>query len=114
MNIQATVIPLVTCANSIGMKYMLDGMEDCSVVAFNSKGPLGNKHQLPIFIDSIRYCVDNLPKLKSIIVYTTSPNIEKVQELFQYAIDAGISIQIPDNILRQRHKLLGGTYYGSH
>lgn len=40
MNLNAIVIPLVTCANGIGMKYMLDGMEGCTVVAFNAKGPM--------------------------------------------------------------------------
>ena len=37
MNLKAIVIPLVSCANGLGMKYMLDGMEDCTVVAFNAK-----------------------------------------------------------------------------
>ena len=46
MNLNAIAIPLVSCANEIGMRYMLDGMEDCNVVAFNAKGPMGNPSQL--------------------------------------------------------------------
>ena len=49
MNLNAIVIPLVSCANGIGMKYMLDGMQDCNVVAFNTKGPMGDPNQMPIF-----------------------------------------------------------------
>ena len=51
INLNAVVIPLISCANGIGMKYMLDGMEDCSAVVFNLKGPLGNPAQLIIFLE---------------------------------------------------------------
>lgn len=110
MNLHATAIPLVTCANEIGMKYMLDGMNDCNVVAFNAKGPMGDPKQLDIFIKSIKYTVDNLPNLRMIIVYSSSPDIEKVRSLFQYAIDAGIDVRIPDNMLQSRNRLMGGEH----
>ena len=95
MNLQAVVIPLVSCADESSLKYMLDGMQDCNVVAFNAKGPMGDPEQLEIFINAIRYTVDHLPCLQSIIVYSASPDIDKVQGYFQYASDAGIEIQIP-------------------
>ena len=108
VNLRAIVIPLVSCANEIGMKYMLDGMQDCSIVAFNAKGAMGNPEQMMIFIRAIRYTVDHLPALRSIIVYSSSPDKEKVRNIFQYAIDKGIEIQIPDNMLQSRNRLLGG------
>lgn len=108
MNLNAIVIPLVSCANDIGMKYMLDGMEDCTVVAFNAKGPMGNPFQLKIFIKSIKYTVDHLKNLKSIIVYASSPDKKKVCEIFKYAIDSGIEVRIPDNMLQSRNRLKGG------
>jgi len=43
-----------------------------------------------------------------IIVYSSSPDIEKVKSLFQYAIDAGIDVRIPDNMLQSRNRLMGG------
>ncbi len=108
INLHATAIPLVTCANELGMKYMLDGMHDCNVVAFNAKGPMGDSKQLDIFIKAIKYTVENLPNLRMIIVYSSSPNIEKVKSLFQYAIEAGIDVRIPDNMLQSRNRLMGG------
>ena len=108
MNFDAVVIPLVSCANGIEMKYMLDGMHDCNVVAFNAKGPLGDPKQLQIFIESIKYTVDHLPKLKSIIVYSSTPNKTKIYRIFEYAIKAGIEIQVPENMLMSRNRLLGG------
>ena len=112
MNLNATVIPLVSCANKLGMKDMLEGMHDCNVVAFNAKGPMGNPRQLEIFKESIEYTVDNLPNLRMIIVYSASPDIEKVFTLFQYAINAGIDVRVPDNMLQSRNRLLGGDKNG--
>lgn len=114
MNLEAIVIPLVSCANGIGMNYMLDGMIDCTVVAFNAKGPMGDPVQLEIFIESIKYTVDHLQNLQVIIVYSASPDKDKVLEIFRYAIDAGIDVQIPDNTLQTRNRLRGGDSLGSN
>jgi len=114
MNLNAVVIPLVSCANDVGMKYMLDGMDDCTVVAFNAKGPMGDPVQLEIFIRSIKYTVDHLKNLKVIIVYSASPDKEKVREIFKYAIEAGIEVRIPDNMLQTRNRLKGGDSNGSN
>ncbi len=112
VNLHAIVIPLVSCANELGLKYMLDGMQDCAVVAFNAKGPMGDPEQMMIFKRSIRYTVNHLPALRSIIVYSSSPDKAKVRSIFQYAIDRGIEIQIPDNMLQSRNRLLGGDENG--
>ena len=112
MNLDAIVIPLVSCANEIGMRYMLDGMQDCRVVAFNAKSQMCNPSQKEIFVASIKYTVDNLPFLKRIIVYSASPDSEKVLALFRYAIDHGIDVIIPDNMLQSRNRLLGGEING--
>lgn len=112
MELNAIVIPLVSCANETGMKYMLDGMEDCEVVAFNAKGPMGDPVQMGIFIQSIKYTVDRLRHLRRIVVYSASPDKEKVRRIFKYAIDAGIEVQVPDNILQARNRLKGGADHG--
>ena len=112
VKLHAIVIPLVSCANELSLKYMLDGMQDCAVVAFNAKGPMGDPEQMMIFKRSIRYTVDHLPMLRSIIVYASSPNKAKVRSIFQYAIDQDIEIQIPDNMLQSRNRLLGGDEDG--
>ena len=108
MNLNAVVIPLVSCANTIGMKYMLDGMEDCTVVAFNAKGPMGNPTQLEIFKEAIKYTVDRMAGLQVIYVYSASPDIEKIRQIFSYAIGKGIDVRIPDNTLQTRNRILGG------
>ena len=112
IHLNALVIPLVSTANSSEMEYMIDGMQDCRAVAFNAKGPMGDPTQLPIFMESIQYTVDHLPDLQSIIVYTSSPNDEKILEIFSYAIEHKIEIQIPDNTLRVRNRIRGGKDNG--
>ena len=114
MNLKAIVIPLVTCANDTGMKYMLDGMEDCSIVAFNAKGQMSNPGQLEIFTRSIKHTVDRLQKLQVIIVYSASPDKGKIRDIFRYAIEAGIDVQIPDNMLQTRNRLKGGASNGGN
>ena len=108
LNLHAIVVPLVSVANISGMKTMLDGMQMCTVVAFNAKGAMGDVGQLPIFKGSIKYAVENLPELQEIIVYSASPDKEKVKGIFEYAIEKGIRIQIPDNMLQSRNRLKGG------
>ncbi|MCQ2506466.1 MAG: DUF4417 domain-containing protein [Lachnospiraceae bacterium] len=108
INLDAIVIPLISCANEIEFKYMIDGMYDCTIVAFNIKGAMGDPIQLKILIKSIKYTVDHLPHLQVIIVNSASPNKTKVYEIFKYAIDAGIDVQIPDNMLQTRNRILGG------
>lgn len=107
MNTDGVVIPLVSCANALSKSYMLDGMRDCKIVAFNAKGPMGNPSQMVIFKDAIKHTVDHLLNLESIVVYSSSPNKDKVNEIFQYAISKGIDIQIPENTLQIRNKLKG-------
>lgn len=106
--LNAVVIPLVSCANLFSIDYMLDGMDDCSIVAFNAKGPMGDPAQMAFFKAAIKVTVDRLHQLNTIIVYSTSPNRQKVLDIFQYAIEAGIEIQTPDNMLMTRHRLMGG------
>ena len=114
VKLNAIVIPLVSCANEIDMEYMLDGLEDCNVVAFNAKGAMGDPNQLEIFAKAIKYTINRLKNLQVIYVYAASPNIEKVRKIFADAIDAGIDVRVPDNMLQSRNRLLGGDYHGSN
>lgn len=109
MKLNAVVIPLVSCANEKSMKTMLDGMDDCKVVAFNTKGCLNDSIQLKILQKALKYTVDRLQNLSSIIVYSSSPNTLKVRSLFQYALDKGIDVQIPDNTLQTRNRIAGDS-----
>ncbi len=106
------VIPNITFATQQSFDYMLDGLEECSVVAFSTKGSWKTKEQKELLIKAIRYTVDHLKRLKQIIVYDVSTDNAKVLELFSYAIAKGIEVIIPDNLLKDRNLALGGKRNG--
>lgn len=63
---------------------------------------------------AISITINKLTKLTSIIVYSVSLYDEKVRDLFSSAINKGIEIIIPNNILMERNKVLGGFYNGKN
>ena len=55
---------------------------------------------------AIENTVDNLKKLKKIIVYSVLIDDEKTKDLFKYASNRGIEIVVPNNVLKERNKAL--------
>lgn len=97
------VIPNVTYANENYFDVMLDGMEDTEIVAFSIKGVTKEKYERELLLKAIKFTVEQLKKLKKIIVYSVSVDDKIVFELFEYAIEKGIQIIIPNNILKERN-----------
>ena len=112
MNLDTCVIPLVNCASPREYESSLIGLEDCETVAFNAKGPLGDKDQIPIFIKSVEYAVNYLKNLKSIVVYSTSNNNAEIEKLFESAIAKNVKIIVPDTIMKTRNRLKGCQSHG--
>lgn len=106
------VIPNITYASRKSFTYMLDGLEDCNVVAFSTKGSLKDIRQKELVIEAIKYTVDHLHKLKQIIVYDVSIDNSKILEFFYYATSKGIEVLIPNNLLKNRNIILGGKLNG--
>lgn len=106
------VIPNITFATRQSFAYMLDGLEECNVVAFSTKGSLKVKEQKELLAEAIRYTVDHLASLKQIIVYDASASNDKTLELFDYATAKGIEVTLPDNLLKNRNLILGGKQNG--
>jgi hypothetical protein len=106
------VIPNITYASRKSFTYMLDGLEECCVVAFSTKGSLKDKEQKELFLEAIKYTVDHLHNLKQIVVYDVSIDNYKTLELFNYPITKGIEILIPNNLLKTRNIILGGKLNG--
>ena len=106
------VIPNITYASRKSFSYMLDGLEECNVVAFSTKGSLKDTKQEELLEEVIKYTVDNLHNLKQIIVYDTSIDNSKVLKLFEYATSKGIDVSIPNNLLKERNIILGGKLNG--
>ena len=106
------VIPNITYASRKSFEYMLDGLEDCYVVAFSTKGSLKDKGQKELLLEAIKFTADHLHNLKQILVYDVSIDKYRTLELFSYAISKGIEVMIPTNLLKTRNIILGGKLNG--
>ena len=106
MEIGAVVIPNVTYANESSFSYCLDGIEVGSVVAMSAKGMLAKKENLELLRFAIRQVVDRL-KPKTIVVYSVADD-KTTLAAFEYAIQQGVEIVIPDNTLKRRNRILKG------
>ena len=100
----AAVIPHIPLLFSDYMKHAFDGLDNCSTVAFSTKGYVTGQIERELLTNTIRYAVDRL-NLKLIVVYDTcGDGGETVRELFRYAIDRGVEVAIPNNSLKLRNQ----------
>lgn len=101
-------IPNMTYTDESSFPMMIDGIEECKVVCFSAMSCLTDKEDRNKLEKAIKYTVDHL-KLNAIVVYTSTPNDDKINDIFKYAIEKNVKIIIPDNTIREsnRRKLNG-------
>lgn len=102
LELHAVVIPNVSYADASSFPLYFSGLEKCSVIAMNAKSHIKYVSERRLFEKAIHYAVDNLP-LKTIIVYSACGKDETCLKSFEYALNHGIKIIIPDNTLRNRN-----------
>ncbi len=102
LELGAIVIPNVTYISADTFPLFFSGIEECSVVAFSTKGHIRRSEERELLKQAVRYAVDHLP-LKIIVVYSVCGSDETSLSLFGYAIDKGVRIVIPENSLRERN-----------
>lgn len=102
LELNAVAIPNITYSNEEIFSNMLDGMENCEVIAFSTKGLRNSCKKLSLMKKALLYTVDNLPKLRTIIIYTLSKDDEKIYSWFSYAVQHEIKLIIPSNRSRRR------------
>ena len=114
MELGAVVIPHITFPTLESIDFGLDGLEDCSVVAFSTKGYVNDPIERAILEESVRYTVDRL-NLRAIVVYDVCATDDNAIDIFKYAIDRNVELIIPGNMLKERNaakKRGGDTYEG--
>lgn len=102
MELEAVVIPHITFPTLDSIDFGLDGLEECSVVAFSTKGYVNDPIERAILEESVRYTVNRL-NLRAIVVYDVCATDDNALEIFKYANDQGIEIVIPNNMLKERN-----------
>lgn len=102
--LDAVVIPHITYPRIKDLRYALTGLENCSVVAFSTKGYVTNFRELNNLISAVKYTTDILP-LQAIVVYDTCGDNSIVEQVFQYPKNHGIQIVVPFNTLKERNQI---------
>ncbi len=106
IELNAIVIPTITYPSEESFSWFLDGLEDCTVVGFSTKGYIKDKKERRLLVKAIKETVDKLLFLEAIIVYDVCADNVQALEIFEYAIMKGIKIVIPPNMLKERNKVL--------
>lgn len=101
--LHAVVIPNISYFDVRWLPVSVDGLESCTVVAMSTKGHIQSESERRLFQSAVAYVVDRL-SLRYIIAYSACGNDETCLELFQYAIERGVQIIIPNNTLRERNR----------
>jgi hypothetical protein len=103
VELHAVAIPNITYISEDSFPLFFSGIERCEVVAFSTKGHVRYAAERSLLKAAVKYAVDHLP-LKTIIVYSVCGKDETTLRLFQYAINKGVQVVIPNNSLRERNR----------
>ena len=98
----AVVIPFITAPTPESIEFALDGLDNCSVVAFSTKGYVDDPVERGIIKELVRLTVDTL-NLKAIVVYDVCSTNNAVDDIFSYAKEKGVEIVVPANALKERN-----------
>ena len=102
MEIGAVVIPFITFPTLGSIDFALDGYEECSVVCFSTMGYIDDPIEREVLRKAIERTVDTL-SLRAIVVFDVCQDNDRTLDLFSYAVNKGIQICIPMNMLKQRN-----------
>lgn len=102
LELGAVVIPFITVPTPASTAFALDGLMDCHVVAFSTKGYVNDPIEREILKQIVELTVDTLD-LHVIIVYDVCKDDAAVNDIFSYAREHGIKVVVPMNILKERN-----------
>lgn len=102
--LRKVVIPLVTFPSVECLDFVLAGLKDCSVVAFNTKCYVRSPKEWPILRKAIRQTICALSELKAIVVYDACKDSSFVESIFEDALLRNIRVIVPDSMLKIRNR----------
>ena len=98
----AVVIPSITVPTPASVSFALDGLENCHVVAFSTKGYVNDMRERQTLKKIVQRTVDTLD-LRSIVVYDVCKDSAAVDDIFSYARKSGVEVVVPMNTLKARN-----------
>lgn len=100
------VIPNISFSDPASLDYVLPGIENSEVVAINTVGWMKSQKSRNNLKEIVKRVVDDLIKLKQILVYTSCSLYNHISEVFEYAYKKGVEITVPSNTLYERNQKL--------
>lgn len=100
------VIPNLTASDETYFPDMIAGLEQTEVASISMKGHLQDKGKLAFSLKMVRYAAENLPKLKLLIVFTTSADRNKVKAMFEGALPNTVKVLVPATRASERNDVL--------
>ena len=102
LELGAIVIPNITYPTIDSLWFYLNGLETCTVVAFSTMGYVDDEVERDFLIEAVKQTVDRL-SLNTIVVFDICGDNDAVNRIFAYAIEKGIKIVVPNNIMKLRN-----------
>lgn len=102
LDLGAIVIPFITMPTPASVSFALDGLEDCHVVAFSTKGYVKDSVERDVLKQMVRLTVDTLD-LRAIVVYDVCKDEVAVDDIFAYAHERNVEVVVPMNVLKERN-----------
>ena len=99
----AVVIPNISYISEETFPLYFDAIKYTSVAAISLKGHIRYATERKLLKAAVKYAVDNMPNLKTLVVYSACGKDETALKVLKYAVDHGINIHIPQNTLRERN-----------
>lgn len=109
LELNAVVIPFITMPTPASIDFALDGLEQCHVVAFSTKGYVNNPVERELLKQIVQLTVDTLD-LRAIVVYDVCKDETAVNDIFAYAREHGINVVAPMNVLKERNMAKSSTH----
>lgn len=100
------VVPNLSAADETYFADMVSGLEQTEVASISMKGHLQDKEKTAFSLKMALYATENLPRLKLLIVFTTSANRDKVKAMFEKALPSSVKVLVPANRASERNGIL--------
>lgn len=102
----ALVIPNLTAADRTYFPIMIQGLEATEIAAISVKGHLMDEDELSFSLEMAKYASLHLPKLKLLVVFTTSIHRAEIGGLFASVVKKTIKVIVPKNRANERNLCL--------
>jgi len=106
MENDSIVIPNIAAGSVKDFDYIFDGYEKVKVAGISTKSKLEKRKDRELLQATINEAIIRMPSLETFIVYDITADNREANILFEEARKLGIKVEIPDNSMKIRNRIL--------